>query len=143
VSDLPDLSQGGGARLQRIGGRAARRFLDAFAVAAAFLLLATAAAAQSGTVTPSASPDAAKGQGLFAAICSTCHGVDASGIAQMGKDLRKNAFLAKSTVPQIVAYIHTGHPPTQKFPEGMPPGGNSSYDDAQLADIAAWLKTLQ
>jgi mono/diheme cytochrome c family protein len=129
--------------LQRIGERVGRFGLDAALAALGVLLLAPAVVAAGGTPTPSASPDAAKGQGLFAAICSTCHGVDASGIAQMGKDLRKNAFLAKSTVPEIVAYIQTGHPPTQKFPEGMPPGGNSSYDAAQLADIAAWLKSLQ
>jgi mono/diheme cytochrome c family protein len=127
--------------LRRIGERGARFGIDATLVACGVLMLAAVAAG--GTPTPSASPDATKGQGLFAAICSTCHGVDASGIAQMGKDLRKNAFIAKSTVPEIVAYIHTGHPPTQKFPEGMPAGGNSSYDDAQLADIAAWLKSLQ
>jgi mono/diheme cytochrome c family protein len=80
---------------------------------------------------------------LFAAVCSTCHGVDASGIAEMGKDLRKNGFVAKSTIPEIVKFIHTGHPPTPQFPEGMPAGGDAPYDDAQLADIAAWLKSLQ
>lgn len=90
-----------------------------------------------------AAPDPSKGQGYFAAICSTCHGVDASGIAEMGKDLRKNAFVAKSDIPAIVKYIKTGHAPTAKWPEGMPPNGNSAYDDQQLADIAAWLKSLQ
>lgn len=141
MSDRLDRSHVGWKVRKRIVGRVARVPLDIAVIAAVGLAFASTAAAV--TPAPGASPDAAKGQGLFAAVCSTCHGVDASGIAQMGKDLRTNAFLAKSTVPQIVAYIHTGHPPTQTFPEGMPPGGNSSYDDAQLADIAAWLKSLQ
>lgn len=118
------------------------RAFPALAIAAA-LCLAAAAPAEPGATGEGLAPDPAKGQGYFAAVCSTCHGVDASGIAQMGKDLRKNEFVATNQIPSIVKYIKTGHPPSAQWPEGMPPGGNSAYDDQQLADIAAWLKSLQ
>lgn len=121
-----------------------RRFVSAV-IAAGLSSFASASASAADAPAPAGSPaaDPAKGQGLFAAVCSTCHGVDASGIAEMGKDLRQNAFVAKSTIPGIVKFIHTGHPPTPQFPEGMPAGGDAPYDDRQLADIAAWLKSLQ
>jgi mono/diheme cytochrome c family protein len=97
--------------------------------------------AATGTVQPG---NPGQGQQLFQKTCVECHGVEAQGIPHMGMDLRNNDFVAKNTVADVIKYIRSGHGPTRQFPSGMPPGGFSpDATDQQLADIVAWLKSLQ
>ena len=97
--------------------------------------------AGTGTVQPG---NPVQGQQLFQQTCVECHGVEAQGIPHMGMDLRNNDFVAKSAVADVIKYIRSGHGPTPQFPSGMPPGGFApDATDQQLADIVAWLKSLQ
>ena len=87
--------------------------------------------------------DAARGAGAFAGSCAPCHGPRAEGIAETGMDLRQNAFVRNSTPDEIARFIRAGHPPTKAFPGGMPAdGGDPMLGDQTLADIVAWLKSL-
>jgi disulfide bond formation protein DsbB len=89
--------------------------------------------------------DEAHGAELFTP-CAGCHGQDAKGIQGLGKDLHANAFLAGMTDQEIVDFLKTGRPaadPLNTTGVDMPPkGGDPSLSDTDLADVVAYLRTL-
>jgi mono/diheme cytochrome c family protein len=77
-------------------------------------------------------------------MCAQCHGSEAQGIPTMGARLQGNPFVRSASIPDIVRFIREGHAPSAAFPGGMPAdGGDASLSAQQLADIAAWLKSLR
>lgn len=88
-------------------------------------------------------PDGAK---TFSASCASCHGQDAKGIEGLGKSLVGSDFIASSSESEIADFIATGRPssdPDNETGIDMPPkGGNPSLNDQDLANLAAYLKTL-
>ena len=106
------------------------------------------AACGSGNATPSGPKgDATAGATKFAGTCSACHGPDAKGITGLGKDLTTSGFAKGKTDGELVEFVKSGRPssdPLNTTGVDMPPrGGNPALADQDLADIVAYLRTLQ
>ena len=88
-----------------------------------------------------------EGAEVYAGTCSSCHGPDAMGIEGLGKNLHANAFVAERTDDEMLAFVKIGRPagdPLNTTGVDMPPkGGNPALDDQDLADIVAYLRTLE
>ena len=91
--------------------------------------------------------DAVAGEPLFQSTCSACHGPDAKGMPNLGKDLTTSAFLSQTSDPDFLAFINTGRPashPENTTGVDMPPkGGNPALSDEDILDIIAYVRTLQ
>ncbi len=90
--------------------------------------------------------DATKGQQVFAGTCASCHGPDAKGLPSLGKDLTTSTFVKDQTDQQLIAFVKTGRPasdPANTTGVDMPPkGGNPALTDADIANVVAYLRTL-
>ena len=117
-------------------------------LAAGLVLAACAPAAPAATPTP-AGPvgDPAQGAIAFAGTCSSCHGPDAKGLPSLGKDLTTSEFAIGLSDAELIEFIKTGRPtgdPLNTTGVDMPPkGGNPALSDQDLADIVAYLRTLE
>jgi len=91
--------------------------------------------------------DAGKGKAKFEATCSPCHGMDAKGVTGLGKDLTTSKFAKSLPDAQLVTFITRGRDvsdPDNTTGVAMPPrGGNPTLTDQDLADIVAYIRTLQ
>lgn len=89
---------------------------------------------------------ASNGETLFAQTCAACHGADATGIAGLGSSLVGNEFVAGLGDTELVDFLKVGRPvdhPDNTTGVAMPArGGNPGLTDANLADLAAYLRTL-
>ncbi len=130
------------------------------AIAIASVTVAVACAGSSNAAQPTAAPktaakpaaqqasaDATRGKTLFTQSCASCHGPEAKGVTGLGKDLTNNEFIKSQSDAQLLAFVKQGRPasdPANTTKVDMPPkGGNPALTDAQLADINAYLRTLQ
>lgn len=90
--------------------------------------------------------DAADGKDLYASSCVSCHGADAKGLPNLGKDLVDSPFFEGLSDAEAVAFIKQGR--TASDPENttgvdMPPkGGNPALDDEDISDIVAYLRSI-
>jgi mono/diheme cytochrome c family protein len=108
-----------------------------------------APAARPAVQQPAAQPvsqgDPAKGKEAFA-TCGGCHGMDAKGIAGLGKDMTTSDFIKNQTDEELLAFLKVGRPasdPLNTVGVDMPPkGGNPALTDAQLLDIIAYMRSL-
>ena len=91
--------------------------------------------------------DAVAGEPLFNSTCSACHGPDAKGLPNLGKDLTTSDFLKSQTDDEIHAFILIGRPidhPENTQGVDMPPkGGNPALSDDDIFDIIAYLRTIE
>lgn len=91
--------------------------------------------------------DAAAGEGKFVATCAACHGPDAKGMPNLGKDMTTSEFIANSTDAELLAFVKVGRPPgdpANTTGVDMPAkGGNPALSDEDLADIIAYIRTLE
>lgn len=91
--------------------------------------------------------DPAQGQEKFAGTCVSCHGPAGEGIAGLGKDMTTSTFIRDLSDAELVEFIKTGRPtsdPLNTTGVDMPPkGGNPALTDQDLADIVAFIRTLQ
>lgn len=87
------------------------------------------------------------GEALFRQNCAACHGRDARGLPGLGKDLVEGAFARELSDADLVAFIERGRPADDRANTTgvpMPPkGGNPALTRADLADIVAYLRSLQ
>jgi mono/diheme cytochrome c family protein len=134
-----------------------RRRVGAFMLSLAVLGLllsacgAGAAPAASGGNQPggaaASAGNAAAGQTKYAGSCAACHGADATGVAGLGKDLVTSDFTHGLSDAELVNFIKVGRSvsdPANTTGIDMPPkGGNPALTDADLADIVAYLRTIQ
>jgi mono/diheme cytochrome c family protein len=115
------------------------------ALALALILTACGGATQSAP-TPTPFGDAVAGQAAFASTCVACHGPEAKGLPNLGKDLTISEFVKTQTNDQLLAFLRVGRPasdPQNTVGIDMPPkGGNPSFTDQDLANIVAYLRTL-
>lgn len=117
-------------------------------VIGALVLSACGSGAPAATATPEGPVgDAATGQQKYAGTCVSCHGPDAKGMTGLGKDLTVSEFLKSKSNTEMVAFLQTGRPvsdPLNTTGVDMPPkGGNPVLTDQDLADIIAYLRSLQ
>ena len=56
---------------------------------------------------PAAAPagDAAAGQVAFQQTCSACHGPDAKGLPNLGKDMTTSTFIKEQSDDQLLAFL--------------------------------------
>lgn len=91
--------------------------------------------------------DAAAGDALFQSTCSACHGPDAKGLPNLGKDMTNSEFILGSSDAELLAFIKVGRSvsdPANTTNVDMPPkGGNPALSDEDLADIIAFMRTLE
>jgi disulfide bond formation protein DsbB len=95
---------------------------------------------------PASAGDTTNGQTVFAGTCAGCHGPDAKGLPNLGKDLTTSQFVADNSDQQLVDFIKVGRPasdPANTTGVDMPPrGGNPALTDADLLDVVAYLRTI-
>lgn len=91
--------------------------------------------------------DAAAGESKFQGTCAACHGPDAKGLPNLGKDMTTSEFIQGSTDAELLAFVKTGRPPgdpANTTGVDMPPkGGNPALSDQDLADIIAFIRSLE
>lgn len=91
--------------------------------------------------------DAAKGKGAFDTTCISCHGPDGAGIAGLGKDLTTSEWTRGQPDAELVLFLSKGRPssdPLNTTGVDMPPrGGNPALKDQDLADIVAYVRSIQ
>ncbi|MDX1688462.1 MAG: cytochrome c [Candidatus Promineifilaceae bacterium] len=94
-----------------------------------------------------AAGDAEAGESLYQQNCSACHGPDAKGLPNLGKDLTTSEFFHDSSNQEMLAFVKQGRPvsdPDNTTGIDMPPkGGNPALTDQQILDIIAYLRTLE
>ena len=94
-----------------------------------------------------AAGDPVNGKAVYASTCATCHGPDAEGIQGLGPLLVGNEFVLSLTDSELIAFINVGRDashPDNTTDVAMPPkGGNPSLTDEDIADVVAFLRTLQ
>jgi disulfide bond formation protein DsbB len=131
------------------------------AIAAAVLALAVAACgggdddagngaapteAPGGTAAPVAGGSAEAGKAHYDGTCVACHAADGAGVDGLGKPLAGSEFIQGIDDAGLVEFIKVGRPtsdPANTTGVDMPPkGGNPSLTDEDLADVVAYLRTL-
>jgi disulfide bond formation protein DsbB len=89
----------------------------------------------------------AAGEKVFGGTCFTCHGDDATGIKDSGTNLTISEFIRSKTDAELIDYIKTGreiNDPLNTTGIAMPPyGANPMLTDQDLADVVAYLRSLQ
>jgi mono/diheme cytochrome c family protein len=130
-----------------------RRLAFLFTIAMVLVLLMTACgggddSSSEPTDAPAASQgDAVAGEPLFQSTCAACHGPDAKGLPNLGKDMTTSTFIASNSDDELLAFVKTGRPvsdPDNTTGVDMPPkGGNPALTDEQLLDIIAYIRTVQ
>ena len=115
------------------------------------LLLAACADGDSnagGTVSsPALVGDAAAGKVAYEVTCIACHGPDAVGITGLGKDWTVSDFIRDSSDADLMAFIKQGrlasHPDNTTGVDMPAMGGNNELTDQDLADVIAYMRTVQ
>jgi disulfide bond formation protein DsbB len=104
------------------------------------------AASRSHSTAVAAGDPVARGKKAYIS-CIACHGKDATGVKNMGKDLVNSPLVARLDDQALTDFIKKGRGPTD--PENttkiaMPPkGGNPALKDEQIKDIVAYLRSLR
>ena len=86
------------------------------------------------------------GPDVYAGLCIACHGPDAKGVPNLGKDLTTSEFVATKTDEELVAFIIEGRPgthPDNTTDVDMPPrGGNPNLTEEEINAVVDYLRTL-
>lgn len=89
----------------------------------------------------------AHGTKLFGATCAACHGKDARGLQNLGKDLTRSEFCRKLDDDGLLAFLKRGRDPSDPLNTSkvsMPPkGGNPALSEDDLLDIISYVRSLQ
>ena len=89
----------------------------------------------------------ARGKEKYASVCLPCHGGNARGIPNLGKDLIGGDFSKRASDAELIALTIKGRPasdPANTTRIDMPPrGGNPRLSDQDVADIVAYLRSQQ
>lgn len=123
-------------------------FIIFVSVIVAVLALSACGGGDSAPADEPAAPagDAVAGEPLFQSTCAACHGPDAKGMPNLGKDLTTSTFLSETSDADFLEFIKMGRPashPDNTTGVDMPPkGGNPALDDEDIMDIIAYVRTL-
>ncbi len=115
------------------------------------LLLAACADGDSnagGTVSsPALVGDATAGKMVYEGTCVACHGPGAVGITGLGKDWTVSEFIRNNSDADLMTFIKQGRLATDSDNTtgvDMPAmGGNKALTDQDLADVIAYMRTVQ
>jgi disulfide bond formation protein DsbB len=97
---------------------------------------------------PKYSPeDIAAGKTLFAGTCAACHGPDAKGLPNLGKDMTTSEFISAQSDEELLAFIKTGRGPSDPLNTtgiDMPAkGGNPALGDDDIKLIIAYIRSVR
>jgi disulfide bond formation protein DsbB len=128
-----------------------QRYLLAFVVLLTLALVACggngSGESTNGSTETVSAGDAENGEELFQQTCSACHGPDAKGLPNLGRDLTENEFIQNNSDQELLEFVKQGRPagdPANTTGIDMPPkGGNPALTDEQIFEIIAHLRTLQ
>jgi mono/diheme cytochrome c family protein len=113
----------------------------------AAVVLSACGGSTSKTVPETSDPAAIHGRQLTTESCAACHGTDFDGIDDVGPSFFDNAYIQDESDTGLITFIKEGRPnnhPDNKTGVAMPMyGGNPQLTDGDLADIVAFLRTLQ
>ncbi len=115
---------------------------------ASLLILGLAACGGGGDAASDEQVDTvAEGKTIYDTLCIACHGPDGTGVEGLGKDLTTSEFVKSNTDSEMVAFIIEGRPashPDNTTGVDMPPrGGNSELTDDDIANIVAYVRSLE
>ncbi len=89
----------------------------------------------------------AEGETLYGQTCFACHGADAKGIPNLGKDLTTSAFVSSSSDAELLAYViegRTADDPANTTGIAMPPkGGFDFLTEDDINSIIAFIRSIQ
>lgn len=89
----------------------------------------------------------AEGESLFQQTCSACHGSDAKGLPNLGKDLTAGDFVKSSTDAELLTYVLEGRSvddPLNTTGIAMPPkGGFEFLTDSDINSIIAFIRSIE
>lgn len=116
-------------------------------IMAIFFLAALVLTACGGSSEPTYSAeDVAAGEAIFASTCSACHGADAKGLPNLGKDLTTSEFVRDNDDETLLQLLIGGRPSGHELNTtgvDMPPrGGNPSLTDNDLKTVVAYLRSI-
>ena len=116
-------------------------------ILAIFILSALVLAACGGSSEPTYSAeDVAAGGEIFASTCSACHGPDAKGLPNLGKDLTTSEYVRDNDDEALLLLLVEGRPSGHELNTtgvDMPPrGGNPSLSDDDLKTVVAYLRSI-
>ena len=116
-------------------------------IIALIMLAAFMLAACGGSAEPTySSEDVAKGGEFFASTCSVCHGADAKGLPNLGKDLTTSEYVRDNSDETLLTLLKEGRPTGHELNTtgvDMPPkGGNPSLTDEDLLKIVAYIRSI-
>ncbi len=98
------------------------------------------------TEVPVPAAGALSGAEIYGGLCVACHGPDAKGMPNLGKDLTTSTFLAERSDAEMIAFIAEGRPadhPDNTTGVAMPPrGGNPTLTDEDLLAVVTYLRGL-
>jgi len=111
------------------------------------ILAAMILAACGGSAEPTYAPeDVTQGGEFFASTCSACHGPDAKGLPNLGKDLTTSEYVAENDDDTLLTLLKEGRPSGHELNTtgvDMPPkGGNPSLTDEDLVKIVAFMRSI-
>lgn len=88
----------------------------------------------------------ADGEAVYTSLCAACHGIDALGVQNLGKDLINSEFVDEQSDEELLAFINIGRPiwdVENTTGIDMPPkGGNPTLTDEQILGVIAYIRTL-
>ena len=104
-------------------------------------------AASQPTAAPAIVGNPEAGKTKFESTCASCHGLDAKGLPNLGKDLTTSDFSKGLADNKLVEFIMKGRPtsdPANTTGVDMPArGGNPALTETDLYDIVAYVRTLE
>lgn len=114
---------------------------------ALIVLVVTACGGGGGAAGGASAEQVAAGEKYFMQVCATCHGRDAMGLPNLGKGLRFNDFAKSRSDAELVAFLKEGrrasHPDNTTGVDMPPKGGNPALTEENMAEIVAYVRTLQ
>ncbi len=87
-----------------------------------------------------------EGEIVYQSTCRNCHGSKLEGVSGLGKPLAPSEFVVVNTEEELAAFIKVGRSardPINTQGVDMPPfGGKPWFNDQDLRDVAAYIKSL-
>lgn len=93
--------------------------------------------------------DPSHGEELYMTNCIACHGADATGVPGLGKTLlpSDSEFIRTHSDAELVEFVMVGRQPDDPLNStgvAMPPkGGSPALSESDIADIIAYIRTLE
>lgn len=96
--------------------------------------------APAGEAAPEAAGNAEAGQAVYVGNCAACHGPNGQG--QIGPSLVGEDGPKNWTLAQFTATLREGKTPDRQLSAAMPRYAETQISDEQVADLQAYIKTL-